>query len=45
MLKIQQTSQGDNLKQKEQLSLLAQLQIPSGLQVVNSRINSNLNLP
>jgi hypothetical protein len=29
----------------EQLSLLAELQIPKGLQVINSGINSNLNLP
>jgi hypothetical protein len=43
--KIQQTSQGDSLKYMEQLSFLAQLQIPSGFQVTNSGINSNMNLP
>jgi hypothetical protein len=35
----------DNLRHKEQLYFLEWLQIPSGLQVTNSRTNSNLNLP
>jgi hypothetical protein len=35
----------DSLKHKEQLSFLTQLKIPSGLQVINSGTNSNLNLP
>jgi hypothetical protein len=35
----------DSLKHKEQLSFLAQLQIPSGFQVTISGRNSNLNLP
>jgi hypothetical protein len=34
-----------SMKQKEQLYLLDQLQIPSGLYVINSGTNSNLNLP
>jgi hypothetical protein len=45
MTKIHQPSQGDSLKHKKQLSLLAQLQIHSGFQVTNSGTNSNLNLP
>jgi hypothetical protein len=36
---------GDILKQKEQLYLFAQLQIPLGFQVINSGTNSNINLP
>jgi hypothetical protein len=45
MSKIHETSQGDILKYKEQLSLLAQFQIHSGFEVANSGTNSNLNLP
>jgi hypothetical protein len=45
MLKIHQTLHGDSLKHKKQLSLLSQLQNPSGFQVTNSGINSNLKLP
>jgi hypothetical protein len=45
MSKNTQILEIDSLKHKEQLSFLAQLQIPSGLQVTNSRTNSNLNLP
>jgi hypothetical protein len=33
------------LKHKEQLSLLINLQIPSGFQVTNFGTNSNFNLP
>jgi hypothetical protein len=33
------------LKHKEQLFLLGQLQNPKGLKVINSGINSNLNVP
>jgi hypothetical protein len=36
--------QVDFLKHKEQLFFLDQLQNPKGLQVINSGINSNLNL-
>jgi hypothetical protein len=35
----------DSWKHKEQLSFLAQLQIPSGFQVTNFGTNSNLNFP
>jgi hypothetical protein len=45
MFKIHQILQGDRLKHREQLSLLANLKIPSGFQVTNSGINSNLNFP
>jgi hypothetical protein len=45
MSKICQTWQVDSLKYREQLSILAQQKIPSGLQVTNSGTNSNLNLP
>jgi hypothetical protein len=45
MSKICQPSQGDSLKHKEQLSLLAQLKILLGFQVTNFGTNSNLNLP
>jgi hypothetical protein len=45
MFKIHQIMQGDRLKDKEQLSFLAQLQNPTGLQVTNSRTNSNLKIP
>jgi hypothetical protein len=45
MSKHHQFLQVDSLKHKEQLSFLAQLQIPSGFQVTISGTNSNLNFP
>jgi hypothetical protein len=45
MSKIHQLLHRDSWKHMEQLSLLAEHQIPKGLQVINSGINSNLNLP
>jgi hypothetical protein len=42
---IRQTLDRDSMKDREQLSFLSQLQIPSGLQVKNSGTNSILNLP
>jgi hypothetical protein len=45
LLKIQQILHRDIWKHKEQLSFLAQLQIPSGFHVTYSGTNSNLNLP
>jgi hypothetical protein len=44
MCKIHQIVYRDSWKDKEQLSFLAQLQIPSGFQVTISGTNSNLNL-
>jgi hypothetical protein len=45
MSKFFQIFHRDIRKHKEQLSFLAQLQIPKGLQVIIFAINSNLNLP
>jgi hypothetical protein len=45
MSKFLQILQVDCLKHREQLYLLDQLQNPKGLHVINSGINSNLNLP
>jgi hypothetical protein len=45
MSKIHHIFQEESLKHKEQLSFLAPLQIPSVLQVINSGINSILNIP
>jgi hypothetical protein len=44
-VKIQKLLYRDIWKHKEQLSFLEQLQIPKGLHVINSGINSNLNFP
>jgi hypothetical protein len=43
--KILQIMPVDSLKYKEQLYFLDQLKNPSGLHVINSGTNSNLNLP
>jgi hypothetical protein len=40
-----QTLQGDRFEHEEQLSDLAQQQNPSGFSIINSGINSNLNVP
>jgi hypothetical protein len=45
MSKFHQLFHRDSWKHKEQLSFLAQLQIPKGLQVIIFGINLNLNLP
>jgi hypothetical protein len=45
MTKIHQLFHSDSWKYREQLSFLAQLQIPSGFQVTISGTNSNSNLP
>jgi hypothetical protein len=37
--------QGDIFEDKKQLSFSAQFQSPSGFGIINSRTNSNLNLP
>jgi hypothetical protein len=44
MYKFRQILQVDRLEHKEQLYFLDQVQNPKGLQVINSGINSNLNL-
>jgi hypothetical protein len=43
MTKISQILQVDSFKHKEKLYFLDQLQNPTGLQVINSGTNSNLN--
>jgi hypothetical protein len=45
MSKFHQILQVKRLEHKEQLHVLYQAQNPKGLQVINSGINSNLNLP
>jgi hypothetical protein len=45
MSKLHQFLQVNSLNHKEQLSFLAQLQIPSQFQVTISGTNLNLNLP
>jgi hypothetical protein len=45
MSKFRQIFHRDIWKYREQLSVLTQLQIRKGVQVINFGINSNLNIP